>query len=180
VNLSETAYQMPTGMLLHEAQRQHAMAEITRDTWQQVLYERGAWFLLLVWAERTCGVQASAPADDWMRPDNTCPRCQQPAANLFRTKLPGDELDTTHCGCLYTSGVSASDGKTQAGASAPKAAVPEVERDAEVAGVILNLRDDAHRLRNGSEFTTAQIADDLDLLADRLAAMHPTTAKEPK
>jgi hypothetical protein len=75
-------------------------------------------------------------------------------------------------------GVSASDGKTQAGASAPKAAVPEVERDAEVAGVILNLRDDAHRLRNGSEFTTAQIADDLDLLADRLAATHPTTAKE--
>jgi hypothetical protein len=39
--------------------------------------------------------------DAWQRPDNTCPRCKKAAANLFRTKLPGDELDTTHCGCLY-------------------------------------------------------------------------------
>jgi hypothetical protein len=54
--LTEDAYRMPTGMLLHEAQRQHAMAEITRDDWWQTLYERGGWFLLLVWAERTCGV----------------------------------------------------------------------------------------------------------------------------
>lgn len=64
MHLSETAYDMPTGMLLHEAQRQHAMAEITRDSWQQVLYERGAWFLLLVWAERTCGVRVDADASN--------------------------------------------------------------------------------------------------------------------
>jgi hypothetical protein len=56
MNLAETAYDMPTGMLLHEAGRQVAMAELVRDGWQQVLYERGSWFLLLVWAERTCGV----------------------------------------------------------------------------------------------------------------------------
>jgi hypothetical protein len=59
MNLTEDAYRMPTGMLLHEAQRQHAMAEITRDDWWQTLYERGSWFLLLVWAERTCGVKAT-------------------------------------------------------------------------------------------------------------------------
>lgn len=53
MNLSETAYQMPGGMLLHEAGKQFAMAEIVRDGWQQVLYERGGWFLLLVHAERT-------------------------------------------------------------------------------------------------------------------------------
>lgn len=35
----------------------------------------------------------------------TCPRCKQPAANLFRVTLPGDELETEHCGCLYTPGV---------------------------------------------------------------------------
>lgn len=56
MHLAEQAYDMPNGMLLHEAGRQFAMAEIVRDTWQQVLYERGGWFLLLVWAERTCGV----------------------------------------------------------------------------------------------------------------------------
>lgn len=48
--------------------------------------------------EAACGV---ATGDEWVRPDNTCPRCKQPAANLFRNTLPGDELDTTHCGCLY-------------------------------------------------------------------------------
>lgn len=57
MNLAESAYDMPTGMLLHEAGRQFTMAEIVRDTWQQVLYERGGWFLLLVWAERTDGVK---------------------------------------------------------------------------------------------------------------------------
>lgn len=41
----------------------------------------------------------------------TCPRCKQPAANLFRTQLPGDELDTTHCGCLYAVGVALPDGE---------------------------------------------------------------------
>jgi hypothetical protein len=61
MNLTEDAYRMPTGMLLHEAQRQHAMAEITRDDWWQTLYERGGWFLLLVWAERTCGVSGRDP-----------------------------------------------------------------------------------------------------------------------
>lgn len=57
MHLAETAYDMPTGMLLHEAGRQFAMAEIVRDGWQQVLHERGSWFLLLVWAERTCRVK---------------------------------------------------------------------------------------------------------------------------
>jgi hypothetical protein len=56
MNLADTAFQMPTGMLLHEARRQFTMAEIVRDGWQQALYERGGWFLLLVHAERTCGV----------------------------------------------------------------------------------------------------------------------------
>lgn len=42
---------------------------------------------------------------DGVQADNTCPRCRKPAANLFRTTLPGDELDTTHCGCLYADGV---------------------------------------------------------------------------
>lgn len=61
MHLAEAAYDMTTGMLLREAMRQHAMAEITRDTWQQVLYERGSWFLLLlVWAERTRGVKGKA------------------------------------------------------------------------------------------------------------------------
>jgi hypothetical protein len=52
-------------------------------------------------------------ADDWQRPDNTCPRCKKPAANLFHTTQPGDELATAHCGCLYASGapVVATDGK---------------------------------------------------------------------
>lgn len=58
VNLTETAYDMPTGMLLHEAGRQFAMGEVVHDGWQQRLYERGGWFMLLVWAERTAGVQA--------------------------------------------------------------------------------------------------------------------------
>jgi hypothetical protein len=58
VNLAEDAYDMPTGMLLHEAGRQFAMAEIVRDDWQQTLYERGGWFLLLVWAERVAPSQA--------------------------------------------------------------------------------------------------------------------------
>lgn len=62
MNLAEDAYQMPTGMLLLEAGRQFAMAEIVRDGWQRVLYERGCWFLLLVHAERTAGVtQGEAP-----------------------------------------------------------------------------------------------------------------------
>lgn len=59
MNLAEDAYQMPTGMLLHEAGRQFAMAEIVFDGLQRVLYERGGWFLLLVWAERTDGVNPS-------------------------------------------------------------------------------------------------------------------------
>lgn len=58
MNLADTAYQMPTGMLLHEAGRQFAMAEIVRDGWQQALYQRGGWFLLLVLAERTYGVDS--------------------------------------------------------------------------------------------------------------------------
>ena len=32
------------------------------------------------------------------------------AANLFRTTLPGDELDTAHCGRLYAPGVKIPDG----------------------------------------------------------------------
>lgn len=40
-----------------------------------------------------------------------CPRCKQPAVNLFRLQLPGDELDTTHCGCLYRAdGTATTDG----------------------------------------------------------------------
>jgi hypothetical protein len=61
VNLSEDAYQMPTGMLLHEAEKQFAMAGLVRDGWQQTLYERGGWFLLLVWAERTCASGVAIP-----------------------------------------------------------------------------------------------------------------------
>lgn len=33
----------------------------------------------------------------------TCPRCKRPAVNLFSTPLPGEELETMHCGCLYDS-----------------------------------------------------------------------------
>lgn len=60
MNLAETAYQMPTGMLLHEAGKQFAMAEIVRDGWERVLYERGGWFLLLVHAERIHGVEGGS------------------------------------------------------------------------------------------------------------------------
>jgi len=52
MHLVEEADQMPTSMLLHEAGRQFTMAEIVRDGWQRVLYERGGWYLLLCWAER--------------------------------------------------------------------------------------------------------------------------------
>ena len=31
----------------------------------------------------------------------TCPRCGRAAANLFRMQLPGDDLDTVHCGCVH-------------------------------------------------------------------------------
>jgi hypothetical protein len=67
MNLTEDAYRMPTGMLLHEAGRQFEMAEIVRDDWWQTLYERGSWFLLLVWAERTCGV---TPSDHQPKPQD--------------------------------------------------------------------------------------------------------------
>jgi hypothetical protein len=62
VNLADSAYEMPTGMLLHEAGKQFAMAEIVRDEWQQALYERGGWFLMLVHAERTDGVNETVDA----------------------------------------------------------------------------------------------------------------------
>lgn len=67
MHLAETAFDMPTGMLLHEAWRQFAIAEIVRDGWQQVLYGRGGWFLLLVWAERTCAVPERVTAADPQR-----------------------------------------------------------------------------------------------------------------
>jgi hypothetical protein len=72
MHLAESAYDMPTGMLLHEAGRQFAMAEIVRDGWQQVLYERGAWYLLLVWAERTSGVPGTTTADTGEQVCNGC------------------------------------------------------------------------------------------------------------
>lgn len=62
MHLVEQADQMPTGMLLHEARKQFTMAELVRYGWQQALYQRGGWFLLMVWAERTCGVRATSSA----------------------------------------------------------------------------------------------------------------------
>lgn len=76
MNLTETAYQMPIGVLLHEAGKQFAMAEIVRDGWQQALYERGGWFLLLVHADRTaadlcrepgCHEPPISPVHAWCR-----------------------------------------------------------------------------------------------------------------
>jgi hypothetical protein len=66
MNLAEDAYRMPSGMLMHEAGKQFAMAELVRDRWQQVLYERGGWFLMIVHAERTDGVQ---PSCEWREDD---------------------------------------------------------------------------------------------------------------
>lgn len=88
MNLTEDAYGMPTGMLLHEAGRQFAMAEIVRDSLQQGLYERGGWFLLLVWAERTCGVPGAG--------DQTIPR-QTPMAAAGGNPLPAERLNEPLC-----------------------------------------------------------------------------------
>lgn len=48
-------------------------------------------------------LRAALLAADDKAGGEVCPLCKKSAGGLFRALVDGDELDTAHCGCLYTS-----------------------------------------------------------------------------
>lgn len=57
IHLIDEAENMTLDELLAEARRQFAAADVLRATLISPIYERGGWFLLLVHAARTDGVE---------------------------------------------------------------------------------------------------------------------------